>query len=116
MHDWQNLEKNLFYDTVAFVDSDDESDNQQPVFYKDSEDEEIIMKNPVQAQPTESQQDENDSLCNICFMQTHGLKLVAHVLSAVTRLTDVSENSLESHGMITHQNQNVLVVPMSKKN
>ena len=87
-----------------FVDSDDESDNQQPVFYEDSEDEEIIMKNPVQAQPTESQQDENDSLCNICFMQTHGLKLVAHVLSAVTRLTDVSENSLESHDMITHQN------------
>ena len=75
MHDWQNLEKNLFYDTVAFVDSDDESDNQQPVFYKDSEDEEIIMKNPVQAQPTESQQDENDSLCNIYFMKENSFSV-----------------------------------------
>ena len=37
-------------------------------------------------------------------VQTHGLKVVAHVLSAVTRLTDVSECSLESHVMITHQN------------
>ena len=37
-------------------------------------------------------------------VQTHGLKLVAHVLYAVTRLTDVSECSLELHDMITHQN------------
>ena len=52
-----------------FVDSDDESDNQQPEFYQDSEDEEIIL-NPVQAQPTQTeQQDETDRLCNICFMK-----------------------------------------------
>ena len=27
------------------------------------------LLNPIQAQPTESQQDENDSLCNIYFMK-----------------------------------------------
>ena len=52
-----------------FVDSDEESDNQQPEFYQDSEDEEIVL-NPVQAQPTQTeQQDETDRLCNICFMK-----------------------------------------------
>ena len=51
-----------------FVDSDVESDNEQPELYQDSEDEEVILKT-VLAQPTESQQDENDRLCNICFMK-----------------------------------------------
>ena len=56
-------------ESEQFVDSDDESDNQPPELYWDSEDEEIIL-NPIQAQPTESQQDENDSLCdNFCMKE-----------------------------------------------
>ena len=42
------------------------------------------------------------------YQDSEDEELVAHVLSALTRLTNVSECSLKSHDMITHQNQNVL--------
>ena len=38
------------------------------------------------------------------YQDSEDEELMAHVLSALTRLTNVSANLLKSHDMITHQN------------
>ena len=83
------------------------------MFYEDSEDEEIIMKKPVQAQLSLKKMRMTVVAISVLQMrkmlsifraampngalsvQQDGLKLVAHVLSAVSPLTKLSEYSLE---------------------
>ena len=45
------------------------------------------------------------------YQDSEDEELVAHVLSAVTQLTNVSECSRKSHDIITHQNQKVFCRP-----